>query len=358
MKNLLLTLVILLGGITYAQECYPDCPPEEIPIQFNFNPDDCAVDYDILYSDEITEVKEIVALFFTELAAYNDLRHNYPTASSYPYRDIEANDYNTVDVDFYPFTGSLSGAAANATTCNGDAIHIEVNSDKWFTELANEESENNQGNPALPRLKKKFVIYHELGHAVLNLDHNCDTEVDQFAEIMKTTQCPISTGSQYNLSFPWDFPVFQDNDFNNKAKRMWGKINQVDFPACESSSSSSAAATYPSQTTAAAQAPREYYEGETDLEYYGDTDLTNDQLQNRIDAIDNLSNTFVTIKYGWESLNQKYTILLTDLLYEPIVSEIAAVANLTTLTFDEFWDLRQWTIDWRNDFISKIADNN
>ena len=40
-----------------------------------------------------------------------------------------------------------------------------------------------------------------------------------------------------------------------------------------------------------------------------------------------------------------------------LFSEVAAVANLTTLTYEEFKDLVQWTIDWRNDFISKIADN-
>ena len=45
-----------------------------------------------------------------------------------------------------------------------------------------------------------------------------------------------------------------------------------------------------------------------DLEFYGDTHLTNYQLQNRIDAIDNLSKPedFVTVKYSWETLNQVY----------------------------------------------------
>ena len=364
MKNLTIILVMLLTSITNAQECYPDCPPEpETPevITFDFNSTDCGVDYNTLYSNEIAEIEGIVDTFFTELEAYNDLRYNYPTASSYPYVDID-RDYYAVDIDFYPFTGSLAGAAASANTCNGNIINIEVNSNKWFTEVANEELdnegniwENNQNNPVLPRLKKKFVIYHELGHIVLGLDHNCDTEVDQYAEIMKTTQCPISTGSQYFLSFPFDFPVFQDNDFNNKAKRMWGKINQVDLPACESSSFTAA---YSRPLTIATQAPRTRYEGETNEEFYGDTDLTNDQLQNRIDAIDNISKPdTATVKYGWETLNQVYFIQITDLLYEPIVSEVAAVANLTTLTFSEFEDLVQWTIDWRNDFISKIADN-
>ena len=370
---------MLITGITNAQdyECYPDCPPEEAPVEFNFTPDNCVEDYDTLYSDEITEIKEIVALFFTELEYYNDAYVNYDGVYNqdawnekqrlihlYPYDGIVAEDY-TVDIDFYPFSGLLSGAAAKATTCNGDAIHIEVNSNKWFTELDNEELdsegniwENNQNNPVLPRLKKKFVIYHELGHAVLNLDHNCDTEVDQYAEIMKTTQCTVSTGTQSYLSFPYDFPVFTDNDFYNKAKRMWQKVGQVEYPSCESSYSAPVYTTS-YKNAAATQAPRErYHEDETDLEYYGDTDLTYDQLQNRVDAIDAISKPdTATVKYGWESLNRVYYIQISDLLYEPIESEVAAVKNLTTLTFDEFNDLVDWTIVWRNDFISKIANN-
>ena len=62
------------------------------------------------------------------------------------------------------------------------------------------------------------------------------------------------------------------------------------------------------------------YEGETTEEFYGDTDLTNDQLQNRIDAIDNISKPeTATVKYGWETLNRVYFIQITDELYEPIV---------------------------------------
>ena len=378
MRKLLLITVMLLGGITYAQNCnleiFDECPS----VAFNFSTEECSGSYNLLYSDEITEIEEIVALFFTELAYYNDAYVNYGGEFNqeaydkkqkelymYPYDGIVAEDY-TVDIDFYPFTGSLRGRAASANTCNGDIINIEVNSSKWFTELDNEELdnegniwENNQNNPVLPRLKKKFLIYHELGHIVLGLDHNCSAGVDQYADIMETSQCPIAPGSQYNLSFPFDFPVFQDNDFNNKAKKMWARTDQVDLPACEStsSSSSSAAATYPSEETAAAQAPRMRYEGETNKEFYGDTNLTNDQLQNRIDAIDNISDTYATVKYGWETLNQVYFIKITDLLYEPIESEVAAVANLTTLTYLEFKNIVQWTIDWRNAFISKIADN-
>ena len=378
MKKLILILTILLTGVVNGQcdlEIFDECPS----ITFNFSTEDCAGEYNLLYSNEITEIEEIVALFFTELAYYNDAYVNYggefhqdayvlkqSQLYMYPYDGIVAEDY-TVDIDFYPFTGSLRGRAANATTCNGNIINIEVNSNKWFTELDNEELdnegniwENNQNNPVLPRLKKKFLIYHELGHAVLNLDHNCSAGVDQYADIMETSQCPIAPGSQYNLSFPFDFPVFTDNSFKQKSNKMFSHTDQVDLPACESSSSnssSSAAATYPSEETAAAQAPREYYEGETIEDFYGDTELTNDQLQNRINAIDDISDTYVTVKYSWETLNQVYFIELTDLLPDPIDSEVAAVPDLTTLTYSEFKSVEKWTFEWRNAFLSKIADN-
>ena len=240
MKNLLLILVMLIMGVTNAQcnlEIFDECPPAV----FEFDSEECAIDYDALYSDEITEIEGIVNTFFTELATYN---YNYGqpiTASlynSFPYINVVSSTY-TVDIDFYPFTGSLTGRAASANTCNGNIINIEVNSNKWFTEVANEELdnegniwENNQNNPVLPRLKKKFLIYHELGHIVLGLDHNCNSQVNDQADIMKTSQCPRSTGSVALLSWPYDFPVFQDNDFYNSAKRMWSDVDQVDLPAC------------------------------------------------------------------------------------------------------------------------------
>ena len=231
---------MLIAGVTNAQNCnleiFDECPS----IEFEFSTEECAKNYNILYSDEITEIEEIVDLFFTELATYN---YYYGASKAgieylFPYNDIDAADY-TVLIDFYPFTGSLTGRAAHANTCNGDLIHIEVNSKKWFTEVANEELdnegniwENNQNNPVLPRLKKKFLIYHELGHAVLGLDHNCSAGVDQYADIMETSQCLIAPGSQYNLSFPFDFPVFTDNSFKQKTNKMFSHTDQVDLPAC------------------------------------------------------------------------------------------------------------------------------
>ena len=392
MKNLIILMfVILLGSITYAQ-CNPEIQdgcdvfePEDT--EFDFNEDNCSIDFNAVK----TELNDIVDLFFEELKIYNQAytlnadgtinpagvldKENKVAQGLFPFDGIIAEDYN-VTIETFSFT---YGAVADVSKSqNGDItnVTININEDKW-DELSNDEyyegykinsngeqATDNNGDPiprvrALAYLKKRMIIFHELGHAVLGLDHPCNTEAD----IMNTSQCLKAPGSQYKLSFPDDFPVDNITPWENAVNRMFlgTQGGQVFLPVSSSttsSSSSSAAATYPSQETAAAQTPRMRYEGETNEEFYGDTDLTNDQLQNRIDAIDDISKPdTATVKYGWETLNQVYFIQITDLLYEPIVSEVAAVANLTTLTYSEFKDLVQWTIDWRNDFISKIADN-
>ena len=361
MKNLLLILVILITGITNAQDCNPDIQDgcdvfEPETTEFDFNPDNCVVDFEAVK----TELNDIVTLFFTELDDYN-----YQAANAVgfynPYSNVSSSSYN-VTIETYSFD---YGAAADVSASQNGSITdvtININEDKWY-ELSEDEYYPNNDVRALAYLKKRMLIYHELGHAVLGLGHPCDNQIE---EIMKTSQCFRTNTSEHHISFPDDFPVANITPFENAVNRMFLGIynggGQVLLPVSSSttsSSSSSAAATYPSQTTAAAQAPREYHEGETDLEYYGDINLTNDQLQNRIDAIDDIDKPeTMTTKYGWETLNQEYFIQLTDITFNPIVSEVAAVANLTTLTYSEFEDLRQWTRDWRNDFLSKIANNN
>ena len=342
---------MLLTGITNAQDCNPmiqdGCDvfePENT--EFDFNPDNCVVDFDAVK----TELNEIVTLFFEELDYHNSTA---PTSGFYnPYSNVSSSSYN-VTIETYSFT---YGAAADVSASqNGDItdITININEDKWHELSEDEYYPNDNGIRALAYLKKRMLIYHELGHAVLGLGHPCNTELD----IMNTSRCPRAPGSQYNLSFPDDFPVENITTFNNAVNRMHLGIynggGQVLLP--ESSSS----ATYPSEETAAKQSPRMRYQGETNLEFYGDINLTNDQLQNRIDAIDDITKPeTMTVKYGWETLNRVYFITITDILSDPINPEVAAVPNLTTLTYSEFKDLVQWTIDWREAFLSKIADNN
>ena len=358
MKKLILILVMLLTGVANAQDCNPEIQDgcdvfEPEAIEFDFGEINCNIDFEAVK----TELNDIVTLFFEELEYFN---YEASLASGFynPYSDVSSSSYN-VTIDSFPFT---YGAAADVSTSqNGDITDITINiNEEKYHELNADEYYPNGDLRALAYLKKRLLIYHELGHSVLGLGHPCDNQIE---EIMKTSQCFRTNTSEHKISFPDDFPVANITPFENAVNRMFLGIynggGQVLLP--ESSSSSSAATPYTISYTsaAAAQAPREYYEGETVLEYYGDTDLTNDQLQNRIDAIDDITKPdTMTVKYGWEPLNRVYMIQITDLLSDPIDSEVAAVANLTTLTYLEFKDLEQWTIDWRNAYLSKIADNN
>ena len=372
MKNLLLILVILLSGITYAQcnlEIYDECP--EVAFDFECGPID--------YSSEISEIEDIITEFFVDM-----VNHNANTYEGKPATRVsdDINDYD-IHVDFYSFGYTDYGGQTVHCQKTGDKVlvDISINADTWhyFTSVKYTTAESYLGAGiaygADPVQKKKWLIYHELGHAVLKLNHICE-----WNEIMAAPGCTPDLGGQ-TLTFPThlDFLLNFEHGltgWNQALLRMFTGTNQ-EYSSCTdgvitettsstttsssttSSSSSSAAATYPSQTTAAAQAPRERGELETPEEFYGDTDLTNYQLQNRIDAIDDITKPdTMTVKYGWETLNQVYFIEITDLLSNPIESEVAAVANLTTLTYSEFRDLEQWTIDWRNAYLSKIADNN
>ena len=216
MKNLLLILVMLITGITNAQ-CNPeiqDCDIFESEIiEFDFDPSNCVVDFEIVKS----ELYDITDLFFSELATYNEGIANYPTYL-YPFSDVVSSGY-LITIDTFPFT---YGAVADVEKCQGTnnageiIVNLNINEDKWY-ELSNDEYYGNGDVKALASLKKKMIIFHELGHAVLGLDHPCNTEAD----IMNTSQCPRAPGSQYNLSFPSDFPVDNVTTFENARKRMF-----------------------------------------------------------------------------------------------------------------------------------------
>ena len=381
MKNLLLILVILLGSIANAQDCNPEIqdgcdvfePETPDAVVFDFSPETCGEETPIIDFEAVkTELDDIVDLFFTELATHNEGALVHPTYL-YPFIDIVRSDY-LITINTSSFTyGAAADVACPVIEDGKINVEININEDKWH-ELTDDEylgfqldSNGNQvlgndGNPvpnirALAYLKKRMLIYHELGHAVLGLDHPCDSTKP---EIMKTSQCFRTNTSEHHISFPDDFPVANITDFDEAVNRMHlGHFaGQVYGDPCPADTSNPFTIAYSSSFTTETQAPRMRYEGETNEVFYGDTDLTNDQLQNRINAIDAISKPdTVTVKYGWETLNQVYFIQLTDLLYEPIVSEVAAVANLTTLTYSEFEDLVEWTIEWRAAFISKIADN-
>ena len=214
MKNLLLILVMLIMGVTSAQECITDdCDIFEPEVsEFDFEDLNCGVDFEAVK----TELEGIVDTFFTELETYNYYYGEaaYVTANpnTFPFNGIEGNDYD-VEINIFPFT---NGAGATVSGVGTTSITINVNENKW-PEFSKDEYYNNGDLRALMSLKKKFLIYHELGHAVLGLDHPCNTEAD----IMNTSQCFRSNTSTHNLSFPDDFPVENITTFNNAVKRMF-----------------------------------------------------------------------------------------------------------------------------------------
>ena len=325
MKNLIIILVILITGITNAQcnlEIYDECPE----IVFDFNSDTCNIPVD--YSSEISEIETIIAEFFTDMVA-----HNANTYEGKPPTRVsdDINDYD-IHVDFYSFGYTDYGGQTVHCQKTGDKVlvDISINADTWhyFTSVKYTTAESYLGAGiaygADPVQKKKWLIYHELGHAVLKLNHVCE-----WNEIMIAPGCTPDLGGQ-TLTFPTHLDYLLNFEhgltgWNQALLRMFTGTNQ-EYSSCTdgvitettssttsssttSSSSSSAATPYTISYTeaAAAQAPREYYEGETELEYYGDTDLTNDQLQNRVDAIDAISKPdTATVKYGWEPLNRVY----------------------------------------------------
>ena len=272
MKNLLLILVILITGITNAQDCNPDicdgcCDVfESETTEFDFNPDNCVVDFEAVK----TELNDVVDLFFEELKIYNQAytlnadgtinpagvldKENKVAQGLFPFDGIVAADYN-VTIETFSFTYGAVADVSKSQTGSITNVTININEDKW-DELSNDEYyegyelnsngeqvTDNNGNPvprirALASLKKKMIIFHELGHAVLGLDHPCESTKP---EIMKTSQCFRSNTSPYKLRFPDDFPVANVTPFNEAVNRMWlgAQGGQVFLPVSSSTTSSS-----------------------------------------------------------------------------------------------------------------------
>ena len=165
MKRLLLILTILISGVVSSQS-------------FDF---DCEID--------TTEIEDIVKEFFAE-------------------PDYNWNKHGQLDwfVDFYNFyndPGSKVVAYAQACYMPDDYyINIGVNLHWW------DQFDDRQ---------KKFLIYHELGHDVLNLGHVCIVN-----DIMATGDPETCT-----LTWPTDFPVYDDAEFEAAKTRMFAGTDQV-----------------------------------------------------------------------------------------------------------------------------------
>ena len=211
---------MLIMGITNAQDCNPliqdGCEVFEPEVaEFNFDIDNCSVDFDAVK----IELNEIVTLFFTELDDYNyyygEAAHVAANPLTWPFAWVDSSTYD-VTINSFPFTYGAVADTSVSTVGSTTFVIININEDKWH-ELSEDEYYNNGDVRALTDLKKKMIMFHELGHSVLGLGHPCNTEVD----IMNTSQCLRAPGSQYNLSFPDDFPVNNTTTFDNAVNRMF-----------------------------------------------------------------------------------------------------------------------------------------
>ena len=160
-------LTILISGVVSSQS-------------FDFN----------CYDD--TELLEITNIFFEDAKL-----------------DIDAWDIN---VKFYYEENNIGGYAQ--TYCGIDKTDIFINKYAWDLFFTTD-------------VRKLFLMYHELGHGVLRLDHVCISK-----EIMASGN-PVCEG----FTFPTNFPVANMNEFNAAKERMFAGTDQIDLP-CNSSKGS------------------------------------------------------------------------------------------------------------------------
>ena len=159
MKKLILILVILITSITNAQTFDFDCLSSTTTSTTNTGSTAGSALTGNMWSDidfdsengTVTETLiEIANTFLNDVSKY----------------DVSLEDAYQWDFSYYPFVSdnglSNHTVAARTTYCNGNMISIEVNSNTWESYFNTD-------------IRKLFLIYHELGHAVLNLKHSCTT---------------------------------------------------------------------------------------------------------------------------------------------------------------------------------------
>ena len=258
MKNLLLILVMLITGITNAQDtpCNPetqdDCPPVvENPTQVDWN----SIDFSSMSPEDT--LNEIVDIFFQDLTWYNWYYADQPEGvifkedhpQLFPFDGIIKEDFN-ITTSFYSFPEAKAKSAGFVVQCQEE---IHINEDLWYrfdsdenhiqesTILSFDDCDNASGAVTTSfrtvistgDAKKLFLMYHELGHAVLGLDHNCGGQYEKL--IMKTGACLNGTQPYY---FPQDFPVRDLTEFKNARTKMFSGYNRVNLPSCETSKGS------------------------------------------------------------------------------------------------------------------------
>ena len=141
-----------------------------------------------------TELLEITAMFFDDAK-------------------LDIDDWD-IDVNFYYEENNVGGRAQ--TYCGIDKTDILINKYAWdlfFT----------------TNVRKFFLMYHELGHGILRLDHVCISK-----EIMATSASNLEICKDF--TFPSDFPVSNMNEFNAAKERMFAGTEQMYL--CDSSKGS------------------------------------------------------------------------------------------------------------------------
>ena len=184
MKNLV--FILFISNMINAQLMNFTCQPNYSSINYTRTHGDIEANEDLFY--------EITDFFFKDML--------YFTGS------LDIDNYD-VTIEYYPFTGEWAEAAALNSVCEDEDgkkhILIEVNKDRWY--IYND------------YLKKLFLMYHELGHGVLLLEHNCSTN-----DIMNTIDC--------GLGWPNDFPqLYSENEFRESVRKMFEGTDQIYFIA-------------------------------------------------------------------------------------------------------------------------------
>ena len=173
MKRLLLILTILISGVVSSQS-------------FDFS---CEYDNTILL--------EITDMFFDDAKL-----------------DIE--DYD-VNINFYYEDSGVGGYAQTCFVSNPNKTNIFINKYIWDLHFTTD-------------VRKFFVVYHELGHGILKLDHVCINK-----DIMATSDPDLEICKDFR--FPTNFPVANMNEFNIAKERMFAGTEQVSLN-CNSSKGS------------------------------------------------------------------------------------------------------------------------
>ena len=186
MKRLLLILTILISSIVSSQSFDFNCGPIPFPLSYN------DIDFDSESGTVTDTIDQIANLFFEDAG-------------------LDKNDYY-VDIKYIVLADNVGGSAflCTGTYYGKPWIKVSINKNKWSSYFDTD-------------LKKMFLMYHELGHAVLKLLHTCTRD-----EIMTTEDPNDCTPACLFNNCGWDYyPVADEEEFLNARTRMFEGVGQT-----------------------------------------------------------------------------------------------------------------------------------